>query len=1101
MSNLTYEQLLQQAKDNKTNGFGNIIVNDLSVYESGLDKGTHEGDLAYNSSASEVIRTERTKPDCYVAIKHPTTGQYIQISISGSATSIDLGIYDASLAGIKLSVTTGLFVDIKFDIANTAFDHTGLNDILKLEYFVMFNGEDNIDPAFYNGNVIIHDDAPIANDDGEHAVADNAVTVNIIGDQTDNVIAAGEDILTADDAQVSKLVVKTGDGHETILNIARGSTTLSSATIVDGDGNNIGVITYNPTTGGLTYDPVDSIAANAGLDRDISVVYTITDQDGDSDTATVSFDAEPSITIDPDNPVGANDDENQVDESALANGSHTPTGGTIIATGDVFVTNASKVVITNEAGHSEELAVGLTIAGPNGTLKITSFDKVTGKFEYEYILSQNINHSLTDHQDIFTITVTDASNDTATGNIIVNITDDAPIAIDDGTVTLLAGGTGHSVDLLDNDTQGADGADVLTSFKVTLPDGSTQTVNLSSGSATITSNGIDLGVLSFNQSTNKLTYIAAATAQDSDDIKVLYTVRDSDGDEASATVIFDVSAENPEVNIKPDTGTNEVHESGLLAGHAGSGVAGSQVGVAAYVTEGTISIEDATGFSIDGTNITGSQVTITGTYGTLVLNRNQDGSYDYTYTLNKNANHTGNINVVDDFDIIAHSTSGVTATASLDVNIIDDAPTGDNDTMYFIGTALGTISSIDIFGNGHIGADGGTITNFEFAFLQGFDGGASYNYEVVKATAAEVADGISVGSMYLIWDANSHSMVVRGNEGTAGSLAYNYTVVDSDGDTYQVGESIVGNNYLDYLKQDVAATGNGYVGTLDDNGYLISHAGGVISDVASCGTGLAYMDSNATIKDGKAFEIYEDARNGSAVTDLFETRTLDANSTDDSDYTSNGTLTINGVNIYNYETATLLVDKIIGDYGTLHIHQIKSDVGGFEFSTEYIANTNTTGDMDSFIFHLEGDNNIEVDTGNLTGQGQSQGHNYVYHIDWEYTVNYVLDANSSFPNPQPKDVTLQGTAGYDVYEIASGVETTITGIAGGMDTLAFSSHNRGDFTVDFSQQNDMIIHGNDGSSIIFDDYFAGGNNSIANVTFADGTDISFLEFLMYTPQA
>ncbi|MFV0430709.1 MAG: hypothetical protein ACK5MJ_00855 [Alphaproteobacteria bacterium] len=99
-----------------------------------------------------------------------------------------------------------------------------------------------------------------------------------------------------------------------------------------------------------------------------------------------------------------------------------------------------------------------------------------------------------------------------------------------------------------------------------------------------------------------------------------------------------------------------------------------------------------------------------------------------------------------------------------------------------------------------------------------------------------------------------------------------------------------------------------------------------------------------------------------------------------------------------------------------------------------------------------------------------------------------------------KQTVLEGTDSNDTYVVSSDIDTVITGIAGGNDTLAFADHNRSDFTVHFGNE-DMVLYANDGSSVTFDDYFVNGNNSVANVTFADGTDISFLEFLMYTPVA
>src|SRR4029079_15453558 len=184
-------------------------------------------------------------------------------------------------------------------------------------------------------------------------------------------------------------------------------------------------------------------------------------------------DTEPSvIIITPDNPAGAVNAVDHVDESGLpARGTEPPgtlepqniesTSGTI-----QFTAQDGLRSITIDGVAIGSGSVGTTIPGEHGTLTITSVNLAAGTVGYSYTATDNTTDGVNDFED-FTIIVTDNDGDAATGTLHINIEDDEPIALDDTDSVTEASpvatgnvrtGVGTTSGAAGHDTVGADDA-------------------------------------------------------------------------------------------------------------------------------------------------------------------------------------------------------------------------------------------------------------------------------------------------------------------------------------------------------------------------------------------------------------------------------------------------------------------------------------------------------------------------------------------------------------------------------------------------------------------------------------------------------------------
>ena len=213
---------------------------------------------------------------------------------------------------------------------------------------------------------------------------------------------------------------------------------------VDPDGDPLTVTEVTePTNGTVTFTPEGEITYTPDPDftGEDTVTYTVTDPDGLTDTATVTFTVDPT----PDAPV-AEDDALETDEDAPL---------TINVLGNDSDPDGQPLEVTDVT----QPANGTVTVTPEGELTYTPNPDFNGTEEVTY-----------------TVTDPDGLTDTATVFITVNPTPDAPVAEDDSDTTDF--NTPITIEVLGNDSD-PDG-DTLTVTGITQP---------TNGSATFTPEG------------------------------------------------------------------------------------------------------------------------------------------------------------------------------------------------------------------------------------------------------------------------------------------------------------------------------------------------------------------------------------------------------------------------------------------------------------------------------------------------------------------------------------------------------------------------------------------------------------------------------------
>ncbi len=194
--------------------------------------------------------------------------------------------------------------------------------------------------------------------------------------------------------------------------------------------------------------------------------------------------------------------------------------------------------------------IGQSFAGDYGTLVITGFDPVAHTISYTYTLADNVDHdSDATPFETFAVVVSDSDGnpaDDASGNLIIDIINDAPIARDDtdsvveggstnGNVLTGVGGDGNPAGA---DTPGAD--DYAPNAVVGVAAGDTE-ANLTNGSGVGVVVAGTYGTLVLNAN-GTYTYTATAGSNPppgATDV-FTYTIIDNDGNASNAELIISV---------------------------------------------------------------------------------------------------------------------------------------------------------------------------------------------------------------------------------------------------------------------------------------------------------------------------------------------------------------------------------------------------------------------------------------------------------------------------------------------------------------------------------------------------------------------------------
>ncbi|MDR5591991.1 Ig-like domain-containing protein, partial [Christiangramia sp. SM2212] len=505
-----------------------------------------------------------------------------------------------------------------------------------------YNGTDSFTYIITNGNcdsstatvtITVNpvNDAPVANDDNAVTDEDTAVVINVLENDTDI------------------------DGDElTVVSVTQPSN--GNAVI-----NEDGTVTYTP---------------NENFNGDDEFTYTIEDEEGLSDTATVF------VTVNPvnDAPV-ANDDSAVTDEDTAV---------------------VIEVLENDVDVDGDELTVVSVTDPENGSVVINEDGTVTYTPNTDF-----------EGEDEFTYTIEDEEglSDTATVTVIVAPTNDAPVANDDNAVT--DEDTAVVIYVLENDTD-ADG-DELTVVSVTQPSNGTVVIN-EDGTVTYTPNENFNGNDEFTYtiedeeglSDTATVFVTVNPVNDApvanDDsavtdedtavvIEVLENDTDVDGDELTVVSVTDpengsvVINEDGTVTYTPNTDfegedefTYTIEDEEGLSDTATVTVIVAPTNDAPVANDDNAVTDEDTAVVIDvlenDTDVDGDELTVVSvtqpSNGTVVIN--EDGTVTYT----PNDNFNGD----DEFTYTIEDEEGLsdTATVFVTVNPVNDAPVANDDS-------------------------------------------------------------------------------------------------------------------------------------------------------------------------------------------------------------------------------------------------------------------------------------------------------------------------------------------------------------------------------------------------------------------------------------
>jgi large repetitive protein len=587
----------------------------------------------------------------------------------------------------------------------------------------------------------------VADPDGATATA----TINLLVDPVNDLPVATDNVdTTVQDVTVSGNVIteNTGDGVDSDVD---GDALTVSAFTVGGVAGTVGTpvaiagvgqLTLN-SDGSYSFDPEPDFVGDVP-----EVVYTLSDGNGGTDTATLN------ITV-------------------------TPLSETPSVVGDAATTPEDTPVTIDVLGNDDPGSEGpLTITEINGTpisagSPVTLTDPVTGLPIGVVSLNEGNPGDPTDDVLVFTpepgyngpvtfdYTVEDRLGNELNAPVTIDVTpvNDPPTAGDDSTVT--PANTPATIDVLGNDAD---------------PDGDPLTVSAVNGQP-ITEGGAPVTVPNGTVALVGGQLVFTPTPGFTGPANFGYTVTDPSGATDSATVTVNVG----QANLPPvaQNDTNATNEDTPLTVSAADGVI--QSGGAAGGVDSDPNGDSLSVSAVDGAP-GGVGAPVLGDYGTLVLN--VDGSYSYTPTAAAQALPAG-ASVQDVFTYTITDPSGQTATATLTIDVtgLNDAPVAEDNSA--ITTPDTNVSGNLLTDDGNGPAAGGVDSDPDGDTLtvSGFTAGGLTGTPGVPLTIP------NVGELTINPDGSYTFDPVPGFEGAVPPVVY--TVDDGNGGTDSATLSLV----------------------------------------------------------------------------------------------------------------------------------------------------------------------------------------------------------------------------------------------------------------------------------------------------------------------
>ncbi|QXH60642.1 retention module-containing protein [Pseudomonas azerbaijanorientalis] len=375
-----------------------VYGGELTVYEKNLSDGTNPNAPALIQSGTFTVTAldglQTLTVGGITVVSAGVAAGFPQTAVTPLGSTLTITGYNPATGVISYSYT--LNDNEAHPTAN------GTNNLIENINVVATDTDGDIANGQINVNIV--DDLPSAKPDSSSVTEGGTVNIGVLGND-----------------------ISGADGPATVVGVRAGSNTSTSA--IGGLGNQI-----NGTYGYLTLDANGNAVyhSNPGSVGDAGATdtftYTVRDSDGDESTTTITIDVANSI-------IKANPDSDvTVYEKAL----DLSQGGQDLAAGTVTGSDPD-----NTGETASGTLVG-SVSGASGALTYTLVGSATGTYgqillnpdgSYTYTLtsapktSPNANDGPNSLSETFTYKATDASGNSSTSTIVVNIVDDVPKAV------------------------------------------------------------------------------------------------------------------------------------------------------------------------------------------------------------------------------------------------------------------------------------------------------------------------------------------------------------------------------------------------------------------------------------------------------------------------------------------------------------------------------------------------------------------------------------------------------------------------------------------------------------------------------------------------
>jgi len=363
-------------------------------------------------------------------------------------------------------------------------DHQGINltgddDIIWLKFYVEITDKDGDTDT---GVIVIDlkDDGPSITGNGlavlENRLEDGVITANgsirnfDFGADGAGSIKSNGEVMVRFEENGPNTTLKSG-GEDVAITKTDGGYIGKLA-----DGTTVFTVEFNSQTGTFQYRQFEPVDHNGAGDERlwIKLGVTITDADGDTDTAFISIDIRDDVVV-------ATDDRDSVNETGT-------TTGNVLTNDDAGVDAPGVVMKVTVNGQNYDVPTNgsnVSVSGQYGTLTINN----TGAYSY------TANNVTGDKVDVFSYTLKDSDGDTDTATLTINVNDTTVIKPTD------VNGTGST----DDTVVGDNGVDVETgtinvNYNGDGPGTTMGTNQFSSSDNTLTANGVPV-VVTFSNGT------------------------------------------------------------------------------------------------------------------------------------------------------------------------------------------------------------------------------------------------------------------------------------------------------------------------------------------------------------------------------------------------------------------------------------------------------------------------------------------------------------------------------------------------------------------------------------------------------------------------